>query len=118
MRQALLSLCGVAAVLSVAACNITTMRNEGQAMAPAIKDGDQVTVTRQVGVLQRGDIVVFHYPKDPSKTFVKRIIGLPGDRVSSDDGRVAINGKDLDEPYIIDEYKSHDTFSDQLVPPD
>lgn len=48
----------------------------------------------------RGEVIVFHFPRDPSRDFVKRIIGVPGDRVKIEDGEVIVNGKVLDEPYI------------------
>ncbi len=49
---------------------------------------------------RRGDIVVFKYPQDPSKDFIKRVIGVPGDTLSIKDKKVFINGKPLDEPYV------------------
>ena len=67
----------------------------------------------------RGDIITFGYPEDPSKTLVKRVIGLPGERVLSRDGRIFIDGHELAEPYLINEaYRSHDTFPEKLLPPD
>ena len=50
--------------------------------------------------IQRGDIIVFHYPVDPSQHFVKRVIGVPGDRVHLVNKKVFVNGKPLDEPYV------------------
>jgi signal peptidase I len=50
--------------------------------------------------IQRGDIVVFHYPVDPTQHFVKRVIGVPGDRLRLINKKVWINGKPLDEPYV------------------
>ena len=49
---------------------------------------------------RRGDVVVFDYPEDPRRQFVKRVIGEPGDRISIDDGRVSVNGTPLGEPYL------------------
>ena len=56
------------------------------------------------GVIERGDVVVFWYPLDRSKSFIKRVVGLPGDLVEIRQGRVFINGKQLDEPYVPAEY--------------
>src|SRR6201984_1884547 len=50
--------------------------------------------------IDRGDIIVFHYPVDPQQHFVKRVIGLPGDRLRMVNKKVFINGKQLDEPYV------------------
>src|SRR6266550_9137781 len=51
--------------------------------------------------IKRGDIIVFRYPLQPDTDFVKRVIGLPGDTVEVRDKVVYINGKPLDEPYVI-----------------
>jgi signal peptidase I len=50
--------------------------------------------------IRRGDVVVFKYPEDPERDFIKRVIGLPGERLEVRDKRVYINGKPLDEPYV------------------
>jgi signal peptidase I len=49
---------------------------------------------------KRGEVIVFHFPRDPSRDFVKRVIGVPGDRVEIRNGRVYVNGRSLDEPYL------------------
>ena len=49
---------------------------------------------------KRGDVIVFHYPRDPKRDFVKRVIGVPGDGVKMEDGAVYVNGEKVDEPYI------------------
>ena len=59
--------------------------------------GDHVMPYQKIG---RGDIIVFHYPVDPQQHFVKRVIGLPGDRLRMVNKRVLINGKTLEEPYV------------------
>lgn len=64
--------------------------------------------------IRRGDIVVFHYPVDPSQHFVKRAIGLPGDQVRLRDGVVFVNGKPLDEDYVIHTVRSFDYYRDNF----
>jgi signal peptidase I len=59
--------------------------------------GDHVMPYQKIG---RGDIIVFHYPVDPKQHFVKRVVGLPGDRLRMVKKRVLINGKPLEEPYV------------------
>ena len=58
-------------------------------MEPALKDGDRIFIDQNVDPLQRGDIVVFYYPADPTKSYIKRIVGLPGDAVEIRGGKVA-----------------------------
>ncbi|MCF4114021.1 MULTISPECIES: signal peptidase I [Dethiosulfovibrio] len=72
-------------------------------MIPTLLPGDRVLVCKFWYALQepeRGQIFVFKYPVDPKRDFVKRIIGLPGDRVAIRQGEVFINGKPIEEPYI------------------
>lgn len=82
---------------------------EGTSMLPQLHDGERLLVNKLVyykfksitwGHLDRGDIVVFWYPSDPEKSYVKRIIGLPGETVEVRNGRVYIDGKELNEPYL------------------
>lgn len=75
----------------------------GSSMAPSIHDGDRILVDHLTFLLQgvrRGDIVVLQYPLDPSVDYIKRVIGLPGDEVTIESGRVFVNGTLLDEPYV------------------
>jgi signal peptidase I len=77
------------------------VRVEGVAMAPTLNDGDRIFISKQTGNLERGDIVVFYYPKDQTKSFIKRIIGLPGEMIDIDsNGGITINGSALDEGYV------------------
>jgi signal peptidase I len=83
---------------------IQPVKVEGTSMLTRLHDGDRIFVNKLIyyGVpkLQRGDIVVFWYPNDPSKNYIKRIVGLPGETVEVREGRVIINGVELDEPYL------------------
>ncbi|MDQ3321469.1 MAG: signal peptidase I [Acidobacteriota bacterium] len=82
---------------------------EGTSMLPQLHDGERLLVDKLVyykiksfswGHIERGDIIVFWYPKDPDKSYVKRVIGLPGESVEVRDGTVFVNGQQLDEPYL------------------
>jgi signal peptidase I len=84
---------------------------EGSSMLPQLHDGERLLVNKLVyyniktvrwGHLERGDIVVFWYPKEPDKSYVKRIIGLPGETVEVRSGKVLINGVELVEEYLDD----------------
>jgi len=86
---------------------------EGTSMLPQLHDGERLLVNKLVyykiqsvswGHLQRGDIVVFWYPNDPDKSYVKRIIGLPGETVEVRDGHVYIDGSELQESYLDAEH--------------
>jgi len=79
------------------------IRVEGTSMEPSLHDGEFVVVNRLSMLWQdpeRGDIVVFHFPLDRGRRYIKRVIGLPGDLVSVLDGEVFVNGSKLDEPYV------------------
>lgn len=80
------------------------VRVDGFSMVPTLQNGEFVLVNRlayRLGVPQRGDIIVFHFPPDPaSQDLIKRVIGLPGDHVVVDRGIVSVNGISLSEPYI------------------
>ena len=77
---------------------------QGTSMLPGIRDGERLTVERfnqsKKFVASRGDVIAFWYPDDPSKSYIKRLIGLPGDTVEIREGAVFINGNKLEEPYV------------------
>ncbi len=78
-------------------------RIDGSSMEPNLHDGQYIIINKLIYQLTepgRGDIVVFQYPNDPSRDFIKRVIGVPGDEVKIERGRVHVNGHSLDEPYI------------------
>jgi signal peptidase I len=81
----------------------TRIRVDGASMEPTLFNGELVIVNKlayRLGVPARGDIIVFHYPRDPSQEFIKRVVGLPGDQVNITDGHIYVNGQRLEEPYI------------------
>src|SRR6185436_12520348 len=78
---------------------------QGTSMEPNLRDGDRLMLNKMVGELARGDIVAFRYPQDTTKSFMKRIIALPGETISIDpSGVVAINDGELAEPYVNPEW--------------
>ena len=79
------------------------IRVEGSSMEPSLHDGEFVVVNRLAyrwSPPERGDIVVFRFPLNPDRRFIKRIVGLPGDQIMISEGRVLVNGLELQEPYI------------------
>ncbi|HJR81706.1 MAG TPA: signal peptidase I [Anaerolineales bacterium] len=79
------------------------VRVDGFSMNPTLQNGEYILVNRlayKLGEPVRGDIVVFSFPMDPKQDLIKRVIGLPGETISVQDGKVLVNGLPLDEPYI------------------
>lgn len=94
----------IAGVLFLAVNLVTArIRVEGSSMEPSLHDGEFVVINRLAyrwANPDRGEIIVFNFPLDPERRFIKRIIGLPGDTISVHQGTVFVNGIALDEPYI------------------
>jgi signal peptidase I len=79
------------------------IRVDGASMEPTLQTGEYVIINRlsyKFGSPQRGDIIVFHFPRDPREEYIKRVIGLPGDEVEVKNGTVYVNGQALDESYL------------------
>lgn len=79
------------------------IRVDGHSMVPTFKDGEFVIVDKisyHFHDPSRGDVIVFHYPRDPQQEYIKRVIGLPGDQIDVSNGSVYVNGSKLNEPYI------------------
>ena len=92
---------------------------EGTSMMPSLQDQQRILVNKliyEVGPVQRGDLVVFRYPRDPSKTFIKRVIAGPGDTVLIRDGRVWLNGRRLEETYRFRERTPREGYGPEVVP--
>jgi signal peptidase I len=95
----------ILSVILFAAINTVSarIRVDGASMEPTLKSGEFVIVNKLAYVLGKpkiGDVIVFHFPQDPEQEYIKRVIGLPGDKVVIEDGRVFVNGQLLEEGYI------------------
>ena len=83
-------------------------RVQGTSMEPLLRDGDRIVVNKFVyrfQPIERGDIVVFWYPQDPSVSFIKRIVGLPGDLIEIRSGRVFVNDEPVPEGYLREDFR-------------
>lgn len=94
---------------------------EGTSMMPSLVDKERIFINKfsyrfGFGSVERGDTVVFWYPGDLSKSYIKRVIGLPGDLVSIRNGVVSVNGKTLKEDYVPPEYRDHSNMDPYRVP--
>src|SRR5208282_4949307 len=84
------------------------VRVEGTSMLPRLEDSDRLFINKfvyHIQAINRGDVVVFRYPEDEEKSYIKRIIALPGDSLRIDHGRVFVNGKLVPETYVPPEYR-------------
>src|SRR5208337_1366876 len=95
------------------------VRVEGTSMLPRLEDSDRLFINKfvyHISAIERGDVVVFHYPRDPEKSYIKRVIALPGDRLRIAQGEVWLNGKRLSEDYVPDEYRDSRSMAEMVVP--
>jgi signal peptidase I len=93
---------------------------EGVSMMPSLEDQERIFVNKfvyRLEPIERGDVVVFRYPRDPSKSYFKRVIGMAGDHIRIDGGLVYVNDELLDEFYVPAAYADSRSFSDTVVPP-
>ncbi|MGD0547727.1 MAG: signal peptidase I [Terracidiphilus sp.] len=92
---------------------------EGTSMLPRLEDRDRLFINKFVynfTSIERGDVVVFRYPRDLEKSYIKRVIGLPGDRLRIDRGTVWINGQPLKEDYVPEEFRDTDSKAEIVIP--
>jgi signal peptidase I len=94
---------------------------EGTSMMPRLANHERIFINKflyRFEPIQRGDIVVFRYPLDPTKSYIKRVVGLPGEWVGVKDGHVLVNGRKLAEPYVPPRYLDHQSYPPVYVEPD
>jgi signal peptidase I len=95
------------------------VRVEGTSMLPVLEDQDRLFINKmayRVGEIHHGDVVVFLYPHDHSKSYIKRVIAGPGESVRIDHGRVYVNGKLLREKYVPAMYADDRSQPEMTVP--
>jgi signal peptidase I len=96
---------------------------EGTSMMPTLDDQERIFINKFIyrlhfGKIDRGDTVVFWFPGDPTKSYIKRVIAVPGDRVEVNQGAVVVNGQALVENYVPEEYRDQSSMPARTVPPD
>jgi signal peptidase I len=94
---------------------------EGTSMMPGLVDQERIFINKYayrfgISDVSRGDTVVFFFPGDTSKSYIKRVIGMPGDRVEITRGTVSVNGHLIAEPYVPDEYRDRVSLELTTVP--
>jgi signal peptidase I len=97
------------------------VRVEGTSMLPQLEDSDRLFINKFVyhfSQVERGDVVVFRYPRDTEKSYIKRVIALPGDRLRIDHGQVWLNGQKLKESYVPREYRDSWSLAEIVLPDD
>lgn len=95
------------------------VRVEGTSMLPVLEDQDRLFVNKlayRVGEIRRGDVVVFLYPHDHQKSYIKRVIALPGDDLKIDHGQVFVNGKAMMEKYVPPRFADSRSLPESIVP--
>src|SRR5438309_9816539 len=93
---------------------------EGTSMMPLLDDQERIFINKfvyRLEPIERGDVVVFRYPRDPSKSFIKRVIGVAGDRVRIESGRVFVNSTPLVEDYVLFGYEDDRSYPEIVVSP-
>jgi signal peptidase I len=93
---------------------------EGTSMTPSLVNEERIFINKFVyrfGIsdIDRGDTIVFWAPEDPTRSYIKRVIGVPGDVIEIVDGTVILNGKPLDEPYLIDANRDRVSMPPRVV---
>jgi len=95
---------------------------EGTSMMPTLADQERIFINKftyhfGLGDIQRGDMVVFWFPLDVAKSYIKRVIGTPGDVIRIDSGQVYVNGAPLTENYVPENYRDNISWESHVVPP-
>jgi signal peptidase I len=93
---------------------------EGTSMMPTLEDQERVFINKfvyRLEAIERGDVVVFRYPRDTSKSYIKRVIAVAGDRVKIQDGLLYVNDRQVTEIYVPQMYEDVRSYPETVVPP-
>ena len=93
---------------------------EGTSMAPLLSDQERIFINKFVyhfEPIQRGDVIVFWYPLDHSKSFIKRVVGLPSETIELRQGNLYVSGERVDEPYVPPNFFDDANYGPVRVPP-
>ncbi|MBI4464460.1 MAG: signal peptidase I [Acidobacteria bacterium] len=93
---------------------------EGTSMMPRLEDQERIFINKfiyRMEPIHRGDVVVFRFPGNAARSYIKRVVGLPGETVRMVDGEVFVNGRRLEEPYVLFQYRGHQNHGPVVVPP-
>jgi len=91
---------------------------EGTSMLPCLEDQERIFINKFVykwESIEQGDVIVFRYPRDLSKSYIKRVIAIGGDKVRIFEGQVYVNGKKLDEAYVPPQYADERSMAEYKV---
>ncbi len=94
------------------------VRVEGTSMMPELQDQERLFINKfeyHFEPIHRGDVVVFHYPRNPVKSYIKRVIAIPGDNIRINDGQVYVNGKLLAESYVPVRFQDDRSYPDTVL---
>lgn len=116
IRDILLSL-SIAGVVLVFLCQ--PVKVEGTSMLPQLADDQRIFVNKfvyRIDSIERGDVIVFKFPDNPAKSYIKRVVGLPGETVEIRHGAVHIDGGSYAEPYVPPRYRDRSSHAPVTVP--
>lgn len=94
------------------------VRVDGTSMMPELRDHERLFINKieyRFEPIHRDDVIVFHYPRNPVKSYIKRVIAGPGDELRIDDGQVYVNGKRIPEPYVPVQYQDDRSYPDTVL---
>jgi signal peptidase I len=95
------------------------VRVEGTSMLPMLEDQDRLFINKmayRLGEIHRGDVVVFLYPRDHAKSYIKRVIAVPGDDLRIDHGQVYVNGNSVAEKYVPMRFTDDRSQPETVIP--